>query len=530
MKYIFVVGGVLSSLGKGIVASSTGLIFKKSGIKVFIQKLDPYLNYDSGTMSPYQHGEVFITRDGIEADLDLGHYERFTQTKVFKESSITSGVIYKELLDFERKGKFAGLSVQIIPHFTDVLEEKIINTAKKSKADITIIEIGGTIGDIESQPFFHTIKRMKMKNPNDVKLIFLSWIPFLKYSKEFKTKPTQHALNNLNSFGLDVDSIILRSDYKLKSDVVSKISSMTRISKKLIFEAPTLKSPYLLPNYLIKQNFHKTMFDMLDLKFKNINFNDWEKLSKKIESKFSKTATIGLVGKYMEYNDSYFSVTEALKHSGWKNEINVNIKFINSDKLTKTEIKNEITKCDGIIIPGGFGKRGTDNIVYAISVVRKQKIPMLGICLGLQLSIIEFARNICKIKDANTAEWSSTKNPLIHLLKGKSKNDNLGGTLRLGEQKFNVKKNTLAYEVYKKENVVERHRHRYEVNNAYLNTLKKHGMIFSGIYNKNIVEMIELPRNIHPYFIATQAHPEFTSSPLKTNPLFDNLLKKSIKK
>lgn len=527
-KFIFVTGGVVSSLGKGISASAIGQLLKSRGYKVFIQKFDPYINVDPGTMSPYQHGEVFVTDDGAETDLDLGHYERFIDVNLSKESSVTTGKIYQSVLQKERRGDYLGATVQVIPHITDEIKLKLKEAAKTSKADIIITEIGGTVGDIESLPYLEAIRQARRDfGYQNTLYIHNTLVPFLKASNEIKTKPTQHSVKELRSLGIQPDMIILRSEVKIIKEVKEKIALFCDVDKEAVFESLDVDVIYE-----IILNFKQQKIDDYVLKHFNLNNIDesnmkpWEDLIYKIKN-LKRKVTIGLVGKYVSLQDAYLSVSESLKHAGFYHDAEVKIKWLNAEKINVDNVGEALKNCDGILVPGGFGKRATEGKILAIEYARTNKIPFFGICYGMQLASIEYARNALGYKDAETTEIDSeTKMPLITIQK--ENNDDLGGTLRLGLFKCDLKEGTLAKRAYKNTSIFERHRHRYEFNNAYLDIFKDSDFVVSGVNpDKKLVEIIELKN--HPWFVAVQFHPEFLSRPLRPHPLFIDFIEMSLK-
>lgn len=529
-KYIFVTGGVSSALGKGITASSIGKIFKEKGYSVFMQKFDPYLNIDPGTMSPLQHGEVFVTADGAETDLDLGHYERFIDEELSNLSNITTGKIYSTVLEKERAGKYDGKTVQIVPHITDEIIEKITSAGTTSKADIVITEIGGTVGDIESLPFTEALRQFNNNsNDGDVIFVHVTLVPYINAAGELKTKPTQNSVKSLRSLGIQPDILVCRCEKSLDEDIKSKIAQFTNIKEHRVFEAKDAKSIFHVPQNFEEQGMGDVVAELLRIENKKTNMKEWNEFVTKTMN-IKNSVEIALVGKYTELHDAYLSVSEALSAAGWNNDYNVNIRWIDSEKVTSKNIAEKVKGCAGILVPGGFGERGIPGMIEAIKYARENKIPYLGICLGMQLASIEFARNVCDLKDADSTEWNEqTKDPIIYLIKGTTKDVNLGGTLRLGNYQASLTKGSLAHKLYNNDICTERHRHRYEFNNNYKSVMSDKGMSFSGINVENdLVEIVEL--NDHPFFIATQAHPEFTSRPNKPNSLFNGFIKASINK
>jgi CTP synthase len=527
-KFIFVTGGVVSSLGKGISASAIGQILKSRGLKVFTQKFDPYINVDPGTMSPFQHGEVFVTDDGAETDLDLGHYERFIDINLTKESSITTGKIYQNVINKERRGDYLGATVQVIPHVTDEIKLKLKEAAQISGADVIITEIGGTVGDIESLPYLEAIRQARRDfGYKNTLYIHNTLVPFLKASNEIKTKPTQHSVKELRSLGIQPDIIILRSEVNISSDVKEKIALFCDVDKEAVFESLDVNVIY--ESIL---NFRKQKIDDYILKHFQIDnevipdMSSWEDLIERIKTPQHRI-TIGLVGKYVTLQDAYLSVSESLKHAGFYHHCEVKIKWLNAEKLTSDNYEETLKSCDGILVPGGFGKRATSGKLLAIQYAREHNIPFFGICYGMQLAIIEYARNVLGYKEAETTEIDpNTKMPLIHILEAPG--TDLGGTLRLGLYDCKIEPNTVASKSYGHDLIKERHRHRYEFNNQYKALFNDNNFIFSGINpERNLVEIIELKN--HFWFVGVQYHPEFLSRPLRPHPLFRRFIEMSLK-
>ena len=528
-KYVFVSGGVVSSLGKGILSASLGAILESRGLKVTILKLDPYINLDPGTMSPFQHGEVFVTEDGSETDLDLGHYERFLNSKMSHKNNFTAGQVYEDVLRRERKGEFLGTTVQVIPHITDEIKKRIEDGAKGN--DVAIVEIGGTVGDIESQPFLEAIRQMKLElGSTRALLAHLTLVPYLSSSGETKTKPTQHSVKSLLSHGLQADLLICRSEQKLSKADCSKIALFTNVEAECVFTLPDVDSIHSIPVMMHSQGLDRQITDKLKLRCGRAKLSQWNKVSSLEKERKGKT-TIAMVGKYTELADAYKSVNEALVHAGIHNKTEVEIKYYDSEQF-KNGIKN--FKADGILIPGGFGNRGIEGMINMAKYARTKQIPYFGICLGMQIAVIEFARNVLKI-DADSTEFDKkTPNPVIALITEWMDEDGLihirsersekGGTMRLGSQVCNLKKNSKMAKLYKKEKISERHRHRYEFNNNYLPLFEKGGMkIIGKSENNSLVEAIELKG--HKWFIGCQFHPEFTSDPREGHPLFKGFVK-----
>lgn len=531
-KFVFITGGVCSGLGKGITASSIALLLKAKGYKVFMQKFDPYMNVDPGTMNPIQHGEVFVTADGCETDLDLGHYERFIDEELNYTSNITNGKIYSSIIEKERHGDFLGATIQIVPHISNEIKNKIYEAAVSSKADIIITEIGGTVGDIESAVMMESLRQFRMEQGiQNTLFVHTTLIPYLFGSNELKTKPTQNSIIELRKLGIQPDIIVTRASIPLNDNIKSKISLFGSIAKENIIEAVDVNNIYQIPINFHKQKIEEIILKHFGLENKKSNIKYWEDLIKTVDN-LQKEITISLVGKYVSLEDAYLSVKEALKHAGYKYNTKIKINWINSEELEKTDTNlDKIFKnTDGIIIPGGFGSRGINGMINACKYAREKNIPFLGICLGMQIAVIEFARNVCHIKEANSTEFNeSTKEPIIDLMSDQKSISNMGGTLRLGNYDCNLKQGTLTYEAYKLDIIKERHRHRYEFNNKYREILENYGLVFSGINNQSdLVEIIELPS--HKHFIACQFHPEFKSRPNRCHPLFDSFIKASIKK
>ncbi len=529
-KFIFVTGGVLSSLGKGICASSVGRLLKSRGYSIIIQKLDPYINIDPGTMNPFQHGEVFVTEDGGETDLDLGHYERFIDENLSKYNNFTSGKIYKNVIDNERKGEYLGSTVQVIPHVTDEIKKSIKKTLENKKVDIVITEIGGTVGDIESLPFLEAIRQFKKDiGRENVLYIHVTYIPFLKTSEELKTKPTQHSVKELRSIGIQPDIIICRSEIKLTDESKDKISLFCDVEKEAIIDAIDVKHIYEVPKMLQKEGLDSIAMYKLNLKYKPSNMENWNKLVKVINNLEGKVR-IGIIGKYINLKDAYKSIIEALNHGGYFFKKNIEIKWINSEVLNLDNYENILMDIDGILVPGGFGVRGIDGKINAVRYARENKVPYLGICLGMQCAVIEFAINVLGLKDANSSEFNSkTKNPVIGLMIEQKGINEKGGTMRLGRYPCRLKKGSLAYKAYRKNMVYERHRHRYEFNNKYKQIMEDAGLKITGLYpEKKLAEIIEIEN--HPWFVAVQFHPEFKSRPDRTHPLFKDFIHAAIRR
>jgi len=519
-KFIFVTGGVVSSLGKGISASCLGTMLRRRELKVFMQKFDPYLNVDPGTMSPYQHGEVFVTDDGAETDLDLGHYERFTDLSLTKESSVTSGKIYQSIIEKERRGDYLGATVQVIPHVTNEIKQRLKDAANASNADVVITEIGGTVGDIESLPFIEAIRQVRSTlGYKNTLYIHNTLLPYLPTSGELKTKPTQRSVKELSSLGIQPDIVILRSCLPVDLKAKEKISLFTNVPLNNILVAQDRKIIYQVAIDLHNQHIDDIVLDHFGIKAPKANMNDWKSLIKTIET-LDKTVKIALVGKYVELHDAYISVKASLKFAGYFYNSKVDIKWVDSTNMNCDNIEKELEKVDGIIVPGGFGERGTEGKKAAIKYAREHKVPFLGICLGLQLSIIEYAENVLGKTGANSTELDpNTPYPIVDYLPDQYRGIHLGGTMRLGAYDCHIKRGTKAFEAYETENISERHRHRYEVNSSLLKDFDDGNFVISGINPQtSLTEIIELKN--HPWFIATQFHPEFKSRPLRPHPLF----------
>lgn len=523
-KYIFVTGGVVSSLGKGITASSLGRLLKNRGLNVTIQKFDPYINLDPGTMSPYQHGEVFVTDDGAETDLDLGHYERFIDINLGKHSNVTTGKIYSTVLKKERRGDYLGGTVQVIPHITNEIKERVFRSGKETNADVVITEIGGTVGDIESLPFLEAIRQIKSDiGIDNVMYIHCTLIPYIKAAGELKTKPTQHSVKELRGLGIQPNIIVARTEQSISQDMKDKLALFCDIDKDSVIECLDADTLYSIPLALQAQNMDQIVCDHLKLTCPEADMEDWKALVEKVTSLTKKTK-IALVGKYVELQDAYLSVVEALKHAGYAYDADVEIDWINAEEVTKANVSEVLGSADGILVPGGFGDRGIEGKIVAIEYARVNKVPFFGICLGMQLASIEFARNVLHLADAHSAEIKpETKNPIIDLLPEQKDIEDLGGTLRLGLYPCKLAEGTKAFEAYKEAVIYERHRHRYEFNNQYRPAMEAAGFVFSGTSpDGRLIETIELKD--HPWFVASQFHPEFKSRPNRPQPLFHDFI------
>ncbi len=523
-KFIFITGGVVSSLGKGITAASLGCLLKSRGLTISILKLDPYINVDPGTMSPYQHGEVFVTDDGAETDLDLGHYERFIDLNLSKSNNVTTGKIYWSVITKERKGDYLGGTVQVIPHITNEIKERIHRVAKESRADVVIVEIGGTVGDIESLPFLEAIRQFKNDvGRDDVMYIHLTLMPYIGAAAELKTKPTQHSVKELRGIGIQPDVIVCRSQKPLSDELKAKIALFCDIDKRAVIPNLDVKTIYEVPLHLEQFGLDDIVIERLGLKCQERDLTLWREMVAKMKSLREKV-TIAIVGKYVSLPDAYLSVAEALRHGGLAHDAQVQIKWVNSELIETGDVAQIIGDVDGILVPGGFGNRGIEGKIEAIRWAREQKIPFLGICLGMQCAVIEFARNVCGMKGANSSEFDqNSPYPVIDLLPEQKEIEDMGGTMRLGLDPVKILPNNRAYQAYGEELIYERHRHRYEVNSEYVAKLQQAGLNIVGILpDRHLVEIIELPE--HPWFVASQFHPEFKSRPYRPHPLFRDFI------
>ncbi len=535
-KYIFITGGVVSSLGKGIAAASIGALFESRGLTVSLVKVDPYINVDPGTMSPFQHGEVFVTNDGTETDLDLGHYERFVRFQASKKNNFTAGKVYETVIRNERKGKYLGGTVQVIPHITNEIKKRIKEGGQKK--DIAIVEVGGTVGDIESQPFVEALRQMALElHDSSWAFVHLTLVPYINASGELKTKPTQHSVKELRSLGISPDVLICRSEQELPKDEKNKIALFCSVPNNSVISMHDVDTVYSIPVLLNKQKVDKTILNKLKIQTANPKLNDWKRVIKaKLQPE--REVNVSFVGKYTELKDSYKSINEALEHAGIKNKAQVNINFVEAENITSKNIRKTLKNADAVLVPGGFGERGIEGMILACKYARENDIPYLGICLGMQVAIIEYARNVLKLKGANSTEFNQeTKHPVIGLItewsdmsgkkEKRSENSDLGGTMRLGGQLCVLKKKSNSYKMYKKKEIIERHRHRYEVNPNYKNEMIKNGLDVVGTsIDGKLVEMIEIPN--HKWFLACQFHPEFTSNPRDGHPIFNSYIKSTM--
>ena len=537
-KYIFITGGVVSSLGKGIAAASIGALLESRGLSVSLIKVDPYINVDPGTMSPFQHGEVFVTEDGTETDLDLGHYERFVRFKASKKNNFTAGKVYETVIRNERKGSYLGGTVQVIPHITNEIKKRIKEGGQGK--DIAIVEVGGTVGDIESQPFVEALRQMALELPNSSwAFVHLTLVPYINASGELKTKPTQHSVKELRSLGIGPDVLICRSEQELPNEEKDKIALFCSVQNNNVISMHDVDTVYSIPILLNKQKVDEIILKKLNVKTKKPNLNDWKRV---VKAKLHpvKEVNVSFVGKYTELKDSYKSINEALEHAGIQNKAKVNINFVEAEEITPKNVKKILKNSDAVLVPGGFGERGIEGMITACKHARQNNVPYLGICLGMQVAIIEYARNILKLKSANSTEFNlETKFPVIGLItewsdiSGKQEkrniNSDLGGTMRLGGQVCKLKRGSNAFKMYKNIKIVERHRHRYEVNPKYKDKMIKMGLDVVGTsIDGKLVEMIEIPK--HKWFLACQFHPEFTSNPRDGHPIFNSYIKSTLKK
>jgi len=526
-KYIFVTGGVVSGLGKGITAASLGRLLKNRGYKVTIQKFDPYINVDPGTMNPYEHGEVFVTDDGAETDLDLGHYERFINENLTTNSSVTMGKIYSSVIEKERKGEYLGKTVQVIPHITNEIKEKIYGF-EDTDTDIVITEIGGTVGDIEGLSIIEAIRQVGLeKNPEDVIYIHVTLLPYIAGSNEIKSKPTQHSVKELQGYGIKPDILVCRTEIDIPESIIDKLSLFCNVRKTSVIQNKTADCLYAVPLMLEKEGLAREVCNHLKLDRYVPDNTKWEEMVKKIrEIDENKIVNIAIVGKYVKLEDAYISVIESLYHAGFANNIKVKVGLEDSEKINRDNVKEILGKYDGIVVPGGFGNRGIDGKIETIKYARENKVPFLGICLGMQMAVVEYARNVLNLKDANSSELDSkTKNPVIHIMEEQKKINKKGGTMRLGAYPCLIKEGSLANKIYGETEISERHRHRYEYNNDYREKLEKAGLKISGTSPDGLlVEIVEMNQSEHPYFIAGQFHPELKSRPNRPAPLFVGLV------
>ena len=531
-KYIFVTGGVVSSLGKGITAAALGRLLRNRGIKVTIQKFDPYINIDPGTMSPYQHGEVFVTEDGAETDLDLGHYERFIDINLTKKSNTTTGKVYGTVLKKERKGDYLGSTVQVIPHITNEIKHRVYDVASADEADVVITEIGGTVGDIESQPFLEAIRQVKKEvGKNDVLYIHVTLLPYISAAGELKTKPTQHSVKELRAIGIQPDILVCRTEKTISKEMKEKIALFCDVDADAVIENRTASSIYEVPLMMQQEGLDRIVLSKLNMDYRPVNMEEWEKMVYKIYHPENRV-TVAVVGKYVELPDAYISVTEALHHAGIANDATVKIQWVNAERIEKEnpDLDEVFEGARGILVPGGFGDRGIEGKIRAIRYAREKEIPFLGLCLGMQCAVIEFARHVCGMADADSTEFNGeTKHPVIALMDSQQGVVDKGGTMRLGAYPCKLLPGTRTMECYGKEEISERHRHRFEFNNEYREQLSEKGMVIAGtLPDDSLVEIIEL--RDHPWFVACQFHPEFKSRPTNPHPLFHGFVKAALEK
>lgn len=532
-KYIFVTGGVVSSLGKGITAASLGRLLKSRGYKVTVQKFDPYINIDPGTMSPYQHGEVFVTDDGAETDLDLGHYERFIDINLSKSSNVTTGKIYQAVINKERHGDYLGGTVQVIPHITNEIKSRVFRVGMNDNADFVITEIGGTVGDIESLPFLEAIRQVKKEvGKNDVLYIHVTLVPYIGAAGELKTKPTQHSVKELRSIGITPDILVCRSERPMTNDMIAKLALFCDVDKEAVIQNLTTESIYEVPMLLEEQHMDDIVLKKLDMPNRPKDMAAWHDMVARILKHYDRKVTIAVAGKYVELKDAYISLTEALKHAAVHNETEIDIRWINTEKLEDegTDLDKVFAGVDGILVPGGFGNRGIEGKIASVRYAREHKIPFFGICLGMQCAVIEFARHRCGIVNANSSEFDETVPAVIDLMPDQVDVEDKGGTMRLGLYPCKVYPGTLTEKAYGEPLIYERHRHRYEFNNEYRDTLTKNGLILGGTSpDGRLVEIVELPQSEHPWFLGCQFHPEFKSRPTKAHPLFRDFIAAAVK-
>ncbi len=530
-KFIFITGGVVSSLGKGITAAALGTLLKSRGIRVTIQKFDPYINIDPGTMSPNQHGEVFVTEDGAETDLDLGHYERFTDETLSRANNITSGQVYHAVIQKERHGDYLGGTVQVIPHITNEIKQRILDAAAWSHADVVITEIGGTVGDIESLPFLEAIRQMRSTfGRSDVLFIHVTLLPYLGKACELKTKPTQHSVKELRGIGIQPDILVCRSAYEMTNDMKEKLALFCDVEKAAVILCKDLDSIYEVPRHLADQHLDDLVVTHLQLQSRSLNLADWDALMEKINHPAGKTVEIALVGKYVSLHDAYLSVIEALHHAAIANDVSVKVRWINAEELNEQNQAEKLAGCHGILVPGGFGWRGIEGMITAAQYAMQEKIPYFGLCLGMQVGVMAFARKFLSWQDASSSEFDeergkNTTHPVLDLMPEQKNLTDKGGTMRLGAYPCCLQEDSISYSAYDKADISERHRHRYEFNNLYRQSLQEAGLQIAGTSpDMRLVEVVELDRQQHPWFVGVQYHPEFKSRPNRPHPLFVSFL------
>ena len=529
-KYVFVTGGVVSGLGKGITAASLGRLLKARGCRVTIQKFDPYINVDPGTMSPYQHGEVFVTEDGAETDLDLGHYERFIDENLSVNSNVTTGKVYWTVLNKERRGDYLGGTVQVVPHITNEIKERLYSVSKDGTTDVVITEIGGTVGDIESTPFLEAIRQASLEVGRDnCVFIHVCLLPYISGSNELKSKPTQHSVKELLSVGIQPNVLVLRSEMEIPDEMKEKIAHFCNVRKQDVIQNLTAPSLYEVPLWLEKERLAEVVCEHLHIENKTPDLTGWNDMIKRVKG-CTKKVTIGLVGKYVELEDAYLSVAEALRHGGFENSAEVEIKWIQSEGITDENAAEKLGCCDGIIIPGGFGDRGIEGMISAIKYARENKVPLFGICLGMQLSVVEFARDAAGLTGANSTEFGQTPYPVIDIMDSQKDITEKGGTMRLGAYPCVLQNGTLVKKIYGNAELIhERHRHRWEFNNDFRKVLSEKGLVIAGLSpDEKLVEIVELPQDVHPWFVGVQFHPEFKSRPNHAQVLFKDFIRASL--
>lgn len=528
-KYVFVTGGVVSGLGKGITAASLGRLLKARGYSVTIQKFDPYINVDPGTMSPYQHGEVFVTDDGAETDLDLGHYERFIDENLSLNSNVTTGKIYWTVLNKERRGDYLGATVQVVPHITNEIKDRLYRVGRSGNTDIVITEIGGTVGDIESTPFLEAIRQASIELGRDNALfIHVCLLPYISGSKELKSKPTQHSVKELLSIGIQPNVLVLRSEMEIPDEVKAKIGLFCNVRPEDVIQNLTAPSLYEVPIWLEKEGLADVVLEHLGLEKREPDLSGWLAMIDRVKS-CDKKVTIGLVGKYVELEDAYLSVAEALRHGGFENGAEISIKWIQSENITRENVGEALDGCDGIIVPGGFGDRGIEGMIESIRYARENKIPMFGICLGMQMSVVEFSRNVAGLEGANSSEFGETDYPVIDIMDSQKDITEKGGTMRLGLYPCKLTAGSRCRDIYNADLIYERHRHRWEFNNEFRKILTEKGLVLAGLSpDEKLVEIIELPKDVHPWFVGVQFHPEFKSRPNHAQLLFKDFIRAAV--
>jgi len=528
-KYIFVTGGVVSSLGKGITAASLGRLLKSRGYKVTIQKFDPYINIDPGTMSPYQHGEVFVTDDGAETDLDLGHYERFIDINLSKASSVTAGKIYQSVITRERRGGYLGGTVQVIPHVTNEIKDRVYRVGKEDQADFVITEIGGTVGDIESLPFLEAIRQVKKEvGANNTLYIHVTLVPYISAAGELKSKPTQHSVKELRNIGISPDILVCRAEKQIPKDMCEKIAMFCDVDTDAVIQNLTARSIYEVPLLMAEQGLDRIALKKLEMEDKPADMANWKSMVERILAGHDTQCCVAVVGKYVELQDAYISITEALRHAALHNDVEINIKWVNAEHIETedTDLNKIFENVSGILVPGGFGDRGIEGKIKAIQYAREKKVPFFGICLGMQCAVIEFARHVAGLKNAHSSEFNPlSPYPVVDLMADQVDVENKGGTMRLGLYPCKVKSGTFTYRAYNEELIYERHRHRYEFNNQYREQLEDAGLVIAGeLPNGRLVEIVELSQSVHPWFVGCQFHPEFKSRPTRAHPLFRDFI------